>query len=25
VRAHGLEVAAEAVPQNVEGLVESIG
>ncbi len=25
VRAHGLEVAAEAVPQNLEGLVESIG
>jgi uroporphyrinogen-III synthase len=25
VRAHGLEVAAEAVPQNVRGLVESIG
>jgi uroporphyrinogen-III synthase len=25
VRAHGLEVAAEALPQNVEGLVASIG
>jgi uroporphyrinogen-III synthase len=25
VRAHGLEVTVEAVPQNVEGLVESIG